>query len=152
MRNALIVCLFAFAVVGIPSGKPPVALVEPSAEMRESVQPVVRVASRMSIVDRLWLQHIYSNTAKVVEVDGEVGEPVVTSLSSLRAVHVAVLKFVWRGLADNKPNKYEGLSKAIDSAIESALGAEEGPMTPELRKKAVEVYEAIAWAGLGKDG
>ena len=152
MRTLVALLLIAFALFGFPSGKPPVSLSEPSAEMREAVQPVVRVASGMSAIDRLWLRQIYENTAKVVEIDGEVAEPVVTSISTLRAIHVAVLKFVWRGMADNRPNKYEGLSKAIDAAIESVIGSEDGPVTPELRKRAVEVYEAIAWAGLGKDG
>jgi hypothetical protein len=157
VRFVLAAALVAFAFFGVPTlpklrPEPATAVTEPSREMKNVVQPVVRIASTMNIVDRLWLQQIYLNTANVVEVDGDVGDPVVTTTEGLRAVHVAVLKFVWRGLAGNQPNKYDGLSKAIENAIESTIGGDNVPLTPESRSRAVEVFHAIAWAGLGKDG
>lgn len=157
IRLVLGASLLALAVFGLPDiaafhHVPATSIQEPTAEMKSIVAPVVKVVSTMSIADRLWLKTIYENTAKVVEVDGESGEPVVSTTEGLRAVHVAVLKFVWRGLAENRPNKYEGLAKAIDDAIEAAIGNDAVALTPDLRSRAVEVYEAIAWAGLGKDG
>lgn len=156
IRIIVAVVLALVGVFGIPSlpSRPTaeVAVQEPSPAMKSVVKPVVKAVSRMSPIDRLWLQTIYTNTAKVVAADGVVEPKVITTTEGLLAVHVAVLKFIWRGMAENAPGEYEGLSEAIDSAIRDTLGDEQKTLTPELRAKAVEVFDAIAWAGLGKDG
>lgn len=154
LRVAIAIVLAAYGLFGMPSLPRPassLAVKEPSREMKATVKPVVRAVSKMSAIDRLWLQSIYTNAAKVVAADGIVEPQVIKTTEGLRGVHVAILKFIWRGMADNKPGEYEGLSEAIESAVTDAIGNEQRNLTPELRAKAVEVFDAIAWAGLGKD-
>ncbi len=153
-RVIVSVVLLAVGVFGIPSIPTTVTTIsvrEPSSEMKTAVQPVVRVVKDMSPLDRLWLQNVYLNCARVVAADGIVDEPTVTTTSGLRAVHVAVLAFIWKGMANNAPGKYRGLSEAIDGVLAEVIGDESQQLTPEKRQKAVDLYEAIAWAGLGKD-
>lgn len=154
MRIVLAIVLAAYGLFGLPSFPRPassVSVSEPSREMKAVVKPVVRVVSKMSAIDRLWLKTIYANAAKVVAADGLVDPQVIRTTEGLRAVHVAILKFIWRGMADNKPGEYEGLSEAIEAPVGEVVGGEQRNLTPELRAKAAEVFDAIAWAGLGKD-
>lgn len=155
-RNLIVVLLLAFGVFGVPSAPTfnqvqSISIREPSSEMKNAVQPVVKIAKDMSPIDRLWLQNVYLNCARVVAADGIVEEPTVTTTDSLRAVHVAVLGFIWKGMANNSPGKYRGLSEAIDGVLSGVIGDESQQLTAEKRQKAVDLYEAIAWAGLGKD-
>ena len=120
--------------------------------MKVEVSPVAKIVAKMNAIDRLWLQNIYRNAAKVVEVDGVVEPEAITSTEVLRTVHLATIKFIWRGLAENNPGKYEGLHAAVDAVFNDVIGDSQKIMTPELRAKAVEMFDALAWAGLGKDG
>jgi hypothetical protein len=160
IRVAIAVALAFLAVAGVPQfesgptpAPAPVRVQEPSPEMRAAVRPVVLAVSSMSMIDRLWLQYIYTNAARVVQEDGtaEAG-PVIATTDGLRGVHIAILRFIWKGLAENEPGKYPALRDAIESAFDTAIGKSRRPMTPELRAKVVELFGAIAWAGLGKDG
>jgi hypothetical protein len=157
LRTVAAILLVAYGAFGLPSlhmqlGQGNAIVVkEPSEAMKATVKPVIRVVSKMSPLDRLWLQTIYSNAAKVVAADGIVDPQVIVSTEGLRAVHVAILKYIWRGMAENPPGEYEGLSEAIENAIGEVIGDDQRSLTPELRAKAVEVFDAIAWAGLGKD-
>lgn len=155
-RNGLAVLLLAFGAFGVPSAPSlkqvrPVSVREPSSEMKTAVQPVVKIVKDMSPLDRLWLQNVYLNCARVVAADGIVDEQVVTTTEGLRAVHFAVLKFIWKGMANNAPGKYRGLSEAIDGILSEVISDKSQQLTPEMRQRAVDLYEAIAWAGLGKD-
>lgn len=154
LRTAAALVLLAIGLIGVPDlgPKASISVKEPSSDMKTAVQPVVRIVSKMSPLDRLWLQQIYTNFSKVVSVDGLTSEPTITSTDSLRAVHLAVLKFIWKGMADNQPGKYEGLSEAIDECMSKVISDESRPLTPEMRKAAADLCDAIAWAGLGKDG
>jgi hypothetical protein len=145
--------LVAFAVFGapsLPSPSPSLFVVkEPSVEMKAQVREVAKVASQMSAIDRLWLNYIYTNAAKVVEADGL--DSVITTTEGLRAVHVGILKFIWKGMAGNPPGKYEGLSSSIEQVFVRTIGDDRRTLTADLRRRACEMFDAIAWAGLGKD-
>jgi hypothetical protein len=152
VRNIVALLLVAFAVFGTPSlplPSPDVVVKEPSVEMKTQVRQVTKVASQMSAIDRMWLNYIYINAAKVVEADGL--DSVITTTEGLRAVHVGILKFIWKGMAGNPPEKYEGLRSAIEQVFVSTMGDDRRTLTPDLRRKACEMFDAIAWAGLGKD-
>lgn len=153
-RTILSVALLAvglFGVPQIPQYRISSELAEPSQEMKTAIGPIVKAVSKMSIQDRLWMKGIYENCAKVVEVDGLVEPKTIVTTEGLRAVHVAVLKYIWKGIAENEPGKYPELSAAIDETFNSVIADDVRPMTPELRRKSVELFRAIAWAGLGKD-
>jgi hypothetical protein len=42
-----------------------------------------------------------------------------------------------------------GLREAVETAMRSALGLDEVPVTPHVRGRYAEVARAIAWAGTG---
>ena len=140
--------VYASGVVQIPRSKPPI--VAPLSEMQTVATPVLKIARTMSIVDRLWLRTIYQSAANVTRRDGEQDEPLMQNTESLREVHVSILKFVWKSLANNEPGKYEGLAEAVSDVITHAVGKENRPLTPDVRERAAEAFEAIAWAGLGE--
>lgn len=129
-----------------------VSVKEPALAMKAQVNEVVLAVRGMNPIDRLWLQYIYSNAARVVAADSEADPAVITTTEGLRAVHVAILKFIWKGMAENPPGKYENLEEAIEGVFNRTIGDKQRTLTPELRQKACEMFEAIAWAGLGKDG
>lgn len=144
----------AFGAPGIPSFTPSPAVekvVEPSRLMKTEVRPVVRVVQKMNMLDRLWFQQIYTNAARVVATDGVVEPQTITTTEGLRAIHIAILKYIWRGMAENPPGEYEGLNEAINTVFNEVIGDDRRGLTPELRQKAVDMFEAIAWAGLGRD-
>lgn len=143
-----------FGMPSVPSFGPShvLSVAEPSQAMKAQVSEVVSVVSKMNPLDRLWLQYIYTNASRVVAAD-EVADPaVITTTDGLRSVHVAILKFIWKGMADNDPGKYAGLEAAIEGVFNRTIGDKQRALTPELREKACEMFDAIAWAGLGKDG
>ena len=147
--------LLAVGVCGLPSFKVPqvtssITIEEPSEKMKSAVKAVAKVAARMNSIDRLWFQSIYKNASVVMRADGLCEEPVMTTMSSARAVHVAILEFIWRGLANNS-GKFDGLSEAVEEAFLTVVGTEHRAMTPALRAELSSLYDAIAWAGLGKD-
>lgn len=154
-RAIVAVVLLAVALFGVPNVSglftpPRVEVKEPSDQMKDTIKPLVRIVAKMSPIDRVWLNTIYANAARVVEADGIVEPQTISTTESLQAVHVAILKYIWIGMAQNKPGEYEGLSEAVEAAITEVIGDTSKPMTPELRRKAAEVFEAIAWAGLGR--
>jgi len=158
LRVGVAILLAAYGAFGIPSlpslpkkAEAEVNVKEPSPQMKTEVRPLVRVASRMNPLDRLWLQYIYSNAAKVVAADGLVEPKVISTTEGLRAIHVAILKFIWRGMAENTPGEYEGLKEAIETIFTETMGDTQRALTADLRSKAVEMFDAISWAGLGKD-
>jgi hypothetical protein len=152
LRLLIAAALVMYAVAGSAPQPSLLSVQEPSTQMKAEVSPVTRVVSQMSSIDRLWLQYIYQNAARVVKTDGDTDQPTIQTTDGLRAVHVAILQYIWKGLADNKPGKYPALRDAIESVFTNSLGDARRQMTPELRAKAAELFDAIAWAGLGKDG
>jgi hypothetical protein len=151
LRLLIAGALVIYAVMGGVPG-PTLSVREPSTQMKAEVSPVAKVVAGMSSIDRLWLQYIYQNASRVVQADGDSQSPTIVTTDGLRAVHVAILQFIWKGLADNSPGKYPALKDAIETVFTSTLGDARRPVTPELRAKAAELFDAIAWAGLGKDG
>lgn len=155
VRLAVAAALVAYAVLGTPRvssfNVPGVVESEPSQAMKSQVRQVAKIASQMNAIDRLWMQYIYTNASNVVEADGTKEPAVIVTTEGLRAVHVAILKFIWKGMAGNPPGKYEGLSDAIDSVFKATVGDTQRAMTPDMRRKVCEMFDAIAWAGLGKD-
>jgi hypothetical protein len=151
LRLLIAAALVIYAVMGSVPG-PTMSVREPSPQMKSEVSPVTKVVAGMSSIDRLWLQYIYQQASRVVQADGDSQSPTIVTTDGLRAVHVAILQFIWKGLADNSPGKYPALKDAIESVFTNTLGDARRPLTPELRAKAAELFDAIAWAGLGKDG
>ncbi len=162
MKNFLVVLLLFFAIFGLPevgndsgpspSPKAPTIIVpEPSAEMKSSVSKIAEILKGADYVDRsLWAQ-IWTKAAKAVDSDSTDTKVVWNTTNKLRQFTETALRIGWRRLGGNKPGKYEGLNEAIEAAFTATLTNRVQDVTPELRKKYVDLCYAIAWAGIGRD-
>ena len=124
----------------------------PSDEMRASVTGVVDAFRSAPISDRLVWSQVWAKAAVVVEGDAVLTETVFTDTRSLRGFVVLAIDIGWRRLGGNPPGKYSGLREAVESAFASVIGAEDVPVTPDLRKRFAELCRALAWAALPPQG
>lgn len=128
------------------------AVATPSDEMRASVTGVVDAFRSAPISDRLVWSQVWAKAAIVVEGDAVLTETVFTDTRSLRGFVVLAIDIGWRRLGGNPPGKYSGLREAVESAFASVIGAEDVPVTPDLRKRFAELCRALAWAALPPQG
>lgn len=128
------------------------AVATPSDEMRASVTGVVDAFRSAPISDRLVWSQVWAKAAVVVEGDAVLTETVFTDTRSLRGFVVLAIDIGWRRLGGNPPGKYSGLREAVESAFASVIGAEDVPVTPDLRKRFAELCRALAWAALPPQG
>ena len=128
------------------------AVATPSDEMRASVTGVVDAFRSAPISDRLVWSQVWAKAAVVVEGDAVLTETVFTDTRSLRGFVVLAIDIGWRRLGGNPPGKYSGLREAVESAFAAVIGAEDVPVTPDLRKRFAELCRALAWAALPPQG
>ena len=128
------------------------AVATPSDEMRASVTGVVDAFRSAPISDRLVWSQVWAKAAVVVEGDAVLTETVFTDTRSLRGFVVLAIDIGWRRLGGNPPGKYSGLRESVESAFAAVIGAEDVPVTPDLRKRFAELCRALAWAALPPQG
>ena len=86
------------------------------------------------------LRDLYIDLAKLVELDGE--DEVVKSTEDIRQANSlagVMLRLDIKG-------KYPDLAKEIKEVIVAAIGDDQIPLSKELRPKAVDGFNALAWA------
>ena len=152
VRVAIAAGLLYFAAHGLPTATLETATIElqkPSAEMLKAVDDVQRIMRTASHFDRLLWSEVWTKVGKIVnsETDTEI---VFSDTRSLRQLSVISLGIAWKRLADIKKDKYEGLGEATERVFVEAIGLDIKPVTPELRKKFFETYNALAWCGAGR--
>ena len=99
----------------------------------------------MQKADRNAIGALYKILAKSVEGDSATN-PVLYSTSQLRAANRAGLLFVWKGELGNPENKYPNLRAGLEKEFTSVIGLEDLPLNPELRGKAVALFNKIGQA------
>jgi hypothetical protein len=162
MRNFAAAILLFFALFGLPkvgndSGPTPspvaptISVPEPTKDMKDAVSKVAGVLKSASVVDRMLWAQIWTKAAKAVEKDSTDDKVVWSDTNSLRKLTETALRIGWRRLGGNQSGKYPGLSESVESAFSAILTTRVQAVTPELRKKYVDLCNAIAWAGLGRD-
>lgn len=162
MRIFAAAILLFFAIFGLPrvgnnSGPQPtpapstIRVPEPSMEMKKSVDAVSAALKNANIVDRLAWGQVWMKAAKAVEADSTDTKVVWNDTNKLRQFTETALRIGWRRLGGNEHGKYPGLSEAVEASFASTLSTRVQSVTPELRKKYVELCRAIAWAGVGRD-
>lgn len=131
--------------IPFPGGKPAVESVvypEPSAELKTKVS---EVTARFAAVenhkeDAAHLAALYAALADAIARDD-------SNISSTGQIRIANKKagailFAKRSIA----GKYPGLRETVEGIVADALGKENKPLDDALRKKAVDVFNALAWA------
>lgn len=86
------------------------------------------------------LRDLYIDLAKLVELDGE--DEVVKSTEDIRQANSlagVMLRLDIKG-------KYPDLAKEIKEVVVAAIGDDQIPLSKELRPKAVDGFNALAWA------
>lgn len=155
----LFVALFGIPKIGNdvgPSPSPPaptnvVNVPEPTKEMKDAVAGVASALRSANAVDRMLWAQVWVKAGKAVEADSSDTKVQWSDTSRLRQFNETALRIGWRRLGGNQQGKYPGLSEAVEAAFKSILTARVQAVSPELRKKYVDLCYAIAWAGIGRD-
>jgi hypothetical protein len=104
----------------------------------EDVVTVIKEAGAKNDAKRL--RDLYIDLAKLVELDGE--DEVVKSTEEIRQANSlagVMLRLDIKG-------KYPDLAKETKEVVVAAIGDDQIPLSKELRTKAVEGLNALAWA------
>lgn len=142
MRLLILMGLLLFAC-GCPSNGPtPAPPPEP-----EPPSPVTALAEEMRgfVVDLepvsdAKLAEFYHDFAEVLQRDNSV----VRNTTDVREAHTRALKLAFGGTEVQTSNP--GLGVKLDKAAADAIGLQNRALTPELRARAVAIYEAISVA------
>jgi hypothetical protein len=163
MKNLIATALLIFALFGLPNVGPNVvpphapdaprkiSINEPSAEMKSAVSKVADALKKASVVDKMLWGQVWAKAGKAVAGDSSDTKVVWNDTTKLRQLNETALRIAWRRIGGNQEGKYPGLREAVESAFASVMTTRNQGVTPELRKKYVELCEAIAWAGIGRD-
>ena len=144
----------AFGVPRLPSVTPavtPIVVPTPSPAMQTTVSDVHKALAGANPVDRAVWAQLWTKAGIVVAGDSTDTEIVFTDTRSLRAYTILAIRIGWRRLGENAAGKYPGLNEAVERAFAGVLGIDVQPVTPELRAKYVELCNALAWCGAGRD-
>jgi hypothetical protein len=136
----------------MPEPAVPVVTVDtPSDSMQATVQPISQALKVAPIGDRMLWANLWSKAATVVAGDELGTEVVITDTRALRLFTTLALDIGWRRIGDHKPGTYAGLRQAVEKAMGETLSLDARPVDAETRAKVVELYRAIAWAGMAKE-
>ena len=130
---------------------PAIQVPTPSPAMQSLVADVHKALAGANPVDRAVWAQLWSKAGVVVAGDATDTELVFTDTRSLRAYTIIALRIGWRRLGDNAQGKYPGLAEATERAFAGVLGTDVQPASPEIRAKYVELCNALAWCGAGRD-
>lgn len=115
-----------------------------SSELRDKCKLVRDIFKASSAADKKQdarrLSDLYMDLATLVELDGD--EEVVKTTEEIRQANALSGTM----LRMNIKGKYPGLSDGAQLVISSQIGDDIAPLNPELRKKAVDAFRALAWA------
>lgn len=120
-------------------------LEEPSDEVvKKEADEVIRVfkaaESHSAKADAKKLRDLYLDLSKLISLDGE--DLVIKNTEEIRQAN-SVAGAMFR--LETK-NKYSNLAKEAQDIVILLVGDDQINLSPELRKKAVEAFHALAWA------
>jgi hypothetical protein len=95
----------------------------------------------------LWAS-TWSKAAIVVAGDATAREAAFTDTRSLQAFTGLALDIAWRRIGRHEPGGNEPLRKALEAAYGAAVGADEVPVTRDIRDRYAAFAKALAWAGI----
>jgi hypothetical protein len=125
--------------------KPPIVnnieLLAPSDPvLKEKADALVDIAKTMDTTDALRLRDLYLDIATLIRLDGN--DMVIKSTEEIRQANSLsglMCRLDIRG-------KYKDLPAANAAVVDAAIGSDNLLLTPELRNKAAEAFNALAWA------
>jgi len=163
MRTFIATILLFFAVFGLPDfggdAAPPqpqpqpaaIVIPEPAKEMKDAVAGIAAIMKDVPMSDRMMWASVWSKAARAVEADSKDTKVVWSTTEKLKQFTETAIRIGWKRLGGNQTGKFEGLSAAVEAAFKTIMTTRAQDVTPELRKKYVDLCYAIAWAGVGRD-
>lgn len=115
----------------------------PSDDVKKEALEVVQIfknAGSSSRNDAIKLRDLYLDLAKLISLDGE--ETVIKNTEEIRQAN-SIAGAMFR--LDAK-NKYPNLAQKAKDVVVSLVGEDQVNLSPELRNKAVEAFNVLAWA------
>lgn len=91
-------------------------------------------------VDGIRLAKLFNDMATLIKLDGE--DEVIKNTEEIRQAN----KLAGLMLKLNIKNKYENLGESAEALVLEAIGDDNVLLNSELREKAVEGFQALAWA------
>jgi Arc/MetJ family transcription regulator len=127
----------------IVDNKPTVVVEEISEDQKELVQDIVDAVKNGSedrVFDGKHLASLYTNLAKLIELDNE--DKLIESTSDIAQAN----SLSGRLLKLDLNGKYDGVGKLSSDYVKSQIGSDDVNLDDELRAKAVEAFKSLAWA------
>ena len=132
--------------LAVPAVAPSITVPTPSPEAQRLVEPVRAALAGLTADKRALWAATWSKASLVVEAEGATSVSVLTDTPSLRVLTTTALDIAWRRIGGVPPGSVAGLREAVEAAMQSALGLDAVPVTPDVRSRYAEVARAIAWA------
>jgi hypothetical protein len=130
----------------ISPSRPATPVKEPSMEMQDAVAGVAEIAKTMTAFDRMVWMATWEDMSSIVDgADPDVSVDFDNTLA-LKFFVDSAFKVAWNRLA-NASGKYAGLGDAVEQAFMDTIGNEVEPWTDYIREDAVDLFDALAWAG-----
>tara|TARA_S200002703_G_scaffold34301_2_gene29697 strand:- start:8 stop:493 length:486 start_codon:yes stop_codon:yes gene_type:complete len=146
----LYVSFFGLPNIELPNVQPPApekpAVREPTAELRDAVQDVADICESMDAFDRLVWMSTWEDCSTIVAGEDEDVSVVFENTLGLRLFTDSTFDVAWKRLADAS-GKYRGLGDAVEKAFATVIGNDVRPWSDDLADDAIELYDALAWAG-----
>lgn len=106
----------------------------------KEAQDVIEIARKMPKEEAKRLRDLYLDIRQLIKLDGE--DEVIKNTEEIRqanSIAGPMLKLDIKG-------KYSDLAKELKEVIIAAIGDDEIVLSPELRSKALDGFDALAWA------
>lgn len=139
IRVVIAVFLLVVSVFGIPTNHAP--------SPQGGGDGVGGIVSEFSPVDQALWAELWEKCGKTISGDVGAAEPLITDTRALRLFTVLACDIAWRRIGGNRPSKYVGLREAVEKHMSSVLGADDVPVTDEIRKAYAEACYSLAYAG-----
>lgn len=143
---ACLICVGVFrpSISSFVNNQPTATVIVPSDDLKIKCEKIIEVVkssdSSNKTEDMRRLIDLYSDLAKLIAIDG--GDPVIKNTEEIREAN----RLSGKMLDLNIKDKYDNLGEELNGVVKSALGDDNVALSPELRQKSVDVFNALAWA------
>lgn len=141
--------IIGFCLIGLGIFKPNLTVqsttvVLPSVELQEKCQPVVNIFRTSDNPnkkkDAQLLSQLYLDISKLIELTND--DTIIKNTEEIREANRLSGKILDLGLKD----KYADLGEVCDSIVKNHIGDDNIVLSPELRKRSVDVFYALSWS------
>lgn len=122
----------------------PINVQTPSVELQDQCKEIVGILQKARNMDKASdcksLSSLYLDLSTLISLDGE--DTVIKNTEEIREANRLSGKMLNLDLQD----KYDNLGEACESVVKAHIGDDNLLLSPELRQKSADVFQALAWA------